>query len=375
MRVNFLLGSFPRNPSGGALVVYQYANGLAQLGHEVTITYARRMPTWESFRGTTLSQRVRGAARGVLDAFSDCRPDWFELDVRVRVESLPEYDANRLVNADVVVATFWPTAEFASGLPAGKGKPIYLIQHLEDWAGPRERVLDTWRLPMTKVTVARWLYREGLRMGLSSSELAYVPNAVEHDVFHQASPIETRRPHVAFMYSRATWKGAADAIAALESARAEMPTLKATSYGVWRRPDELPEWIDYVRAPSREQLVTGILNKASIFLCSSWSEGWGLPGAEASACGCALVSTDNGGVRDYAVQGTTALLSEPKDVSALASNVISLLKDDARRVEIAQAGRKNVLDFHWERSIASFEHVLMREITSTRGEFLACSVA
>ena len=38
-------------------------------------------------------------------------------------------------------------------------------------------------------------------------------------------------------------------------------------------------------------------------MLTSYYEGWGLPGTEAMACGCALVSTRNGGVDSYAIEG------------------------------------------------------------------------
>src|SRR3546814_12065085 len=59
-------------------------------------------------------------------------------------------------------------------LPAAKGRKFYLIQHLEDWTGPRERVLATWKLPLEKLVIARWLKDITIELGESTS---YQPNA------------------------------------------------------------------------------------------------------------------------------------------------------------------------------------------------------
>ena len=37
------------------------------------------------------------------------------------------------------------------------GRRFYLIQHFEDWSGDRDQVLRTWRLPMHKIVISRWL--------------------------------------------------------------------------------------------------------------------------------------------------------------------------------------------------------------------------
>ena len=47
---------------------------------------------------------------------------------------------------------------------------------------------------------------------------------------------------------------------------------------------------------------------AQVFVVGSWFEGFCQPGLEAMACGVPLVTTDNGGCREYAIDGETALV-------------------------------------------------------------------
>ena len=114
------------------------------------------------------------------------------------------------------------------------------------------------------------------------------------------------------LYSETQVKGSHDGIRALEMAKRQAPQLAAVLFGVSARPKNLPPWIEYFSQPGIEELVGDIYNGSSIYLCPSWTEGWHLPPAEAMACGCAVVSTDIGGVRDYAEHGVTALLSPPR---------------------------------------------------------------
>ena len=83
------------------------------------------------------------------------------------------------------------------------------------------------------------------------------------------------------------------------------PDVEIVGFGA-RSPDQpLPDWITYHQAPEQSTLVDDLYNGSRIFLCTSTVEGFGLPALEAMACGAALVTTDNGGADDYAVDAVT----------------------------------------------------------------------
>jgi len=109
--------------------------------------------------------------------------------------------------------------------------------------------------------------------------------------------------------------------------------------------------MEYQQNPPHGRLVEDIYNGSSIFLCASLSEGWGLPPAEAMSCGCAAVSTDNGGVRDYAIHGETALLSPPEDPQVLADNLNRVLNDGTLRTKLARQGNEYIQEFNWNRAV------------------------
>ena len=109
--------------------------------------------------------------------------------------------------------------------------------------------------------------------------------------------------------------------------------------------------------PSDAELAR-LYNRSAIFLVPSHYEGWGLPGSEAMACGAALVSTDNGGVRAYAEHGTTALLTPIADPAALAAAACSLIEDDPLRIKLARAGCDQIRQFTWERASSDLERCL-----------------
>jgi glycosyltransferase involved in cell wall biosynthesis len=81
-----------------------------------------------------------------------------------------------------------------------------------------------------------------------------------------------------------------------------------------------------------------VYNDAAVYLDTSAFQGFGRPGLEAMACGCAAVLSRHGGVTEYARDGENALLIDPEDPDAAASAVLSLLGDGARRARLVAAG-------------------------------------
>ena len=84
-----------------------------------------------------------------------------------------------------------------------------------------------------------------------------------------------------------------------------------------------------------------------------------MPPMEAMACGAALVTYDNGGCRDYAHDGETALVASRRDVADLAVKLERLAADSALRARIAKAGAAFVTTaFDWDRAVRRMEEIL-----------------
>src|SRR5258706_13882775 len=108
MKITFLLPSV--NMSGGIRVVAIYAKSLADRGHTVTLVSVPRAST----RKLHHIQKVfgmRGPQKSHLDGLG--------LDHRVLNQARPLVDAD-LPDADVVIATWWETAEWMARLSSAK---------------------------------------------------------------------------------------------------------------------------------------------------------------------------------------------------------------------------------------------------------------
>jgi glycosyltransferase involved in cell wall biosynthesis len=362
MKITFVLPGYPWKPIGGFRVVYEHANHLVARGHKVTVIHPRRLPNWNPPPPPNFYRWLRRKAGYLRNLILRPKVEWQPIDRRVQMLYIPEPTAQHIPDADAVFATFWATAELVLDLPPSKGQKFYLIQHYEIWGGPKERVDAIWCAPLYKVVIANWLYEKGLELGIQPSEMAHIPNGINHNFFQLLQLIEKRPYRVAMMYSDTDWKGGYDGVKALELTKRDFPRLQAVFFGQAAKLNTLPEWIKYYENPKQEVLVEEIYNGSAIYLCPSWTEGWHLPPAEAMACGCAVVATDIGGVRDYAEHEKTALLSPPKNPEALAKNLLYVLEDDNLRIRLAKAGHEKIKEFTWDRSTDLLEQFLLQHV-------------
>jgi glycosyltransferase involved in cell wall biosynthesis len=300
--------------------------------------------------------------------------EWQPIDERINLVYVPSSTPSNIPDGDVIFATAWGTVQPVLECPDRKGQKCYLIQGYETWQGPKDLVDATWQSSLHKVVVSKWLLEVGTELGCRG--LVYIPNGIAHDRYRLIRPIESRPRQVAMAFSPGSVKGPADGVHALKIAKARFPDLRVVMFGTVRRRESwIPEWVEYHHTPPQDFIVGEIYNRSSVFLSSSWSEGFALPPAEAACCGCAVVATDSGGIRDFIQHGQTGLLSPPKEPVALAENLCLLLGNEELRVTLARAAHKGMVPFTWERSADLLEEFLTQVVNhEPQGQRLAaCS--
>jgi glycosyltransferase involved in cell wall biosynthesis len=155
------------------------------------------------------------------------------------------------------------------------------------------------------------------------------------------------------MFSEDIHKGSSFGLEAFGIVKRKYKDLKIILFGVFPAPSKLPEWISYYQNPKN---LVELYNRASIFCSPSLTEGWALPPAEAMACGCAVVCTEIGGHLDYAFDGKTALLVEPKNVEDMVRKIEMLLENKAMCNQLANEGHQLITNnFSWEKSTATLQ--------------------
>ena len=102
---------------------------------------------------------------------------------------------------------------------------------------------------------------------------------------------------------------------------------------------DLPPWVERRGFLTDDQLVR-FYNDCAIFVLPSHYEGWGLPAAEAMACGAALVVTASGGTADFTADGHNALVVSPRDAGGLAHALTRLVEDPELRNRLGDHRRR-----------------------------------
>ena len=113
---------------------------------------------------------------------------------------------------------------------------------------------------------------------------------------------------------------------------------------------------------SRDELVR-LYNEAEILVSPSLYEGFGLPAAEALACGTPVIATTAGAFPEVIEDGVSGLLVRPGDARVLADAIGRLLDDGALRRRLGQEGRRRIVDhFSWRetavQTLALYQDVL-----------------
>ncbi|MGH2905073.1 MAG: glycosyltransferase family 4 protein [Solirubrobacteraceae bacterium] len=343
-------------------MIYEHGNRLVARGHIVHMVHTRERgrpgrPSKRPFSRAV--QQARFTAGQVRDMMWNRRIDWHETDPMIKMHYVSNLSARHIPDADILVATAWWTAPYVNNYPSTKGGKRYFLQNYETFDGPRSMVDATWRFPMKKAVISGWLVNKAKELGVPDNEVAYVPLGFDHQKYRIIEPVTPRPRRVVMQYHPAPWKGCLRGIEALQLARATNNDTEAVLFGTSPRPKALPSWIDYERSPDQEHLVSDIYNRSSVYLCPSEFEGWHLPPAEAAACGCTIVSSDIGGVRDYAIDDKTALLAPPGDTDGLATRINGLLDDDALRLSLGNACREILQHYSWELASRQFEEWLL----------------
>lgn len=316
-----------------------YADRLAGHGHavQVIVPHRRRGPAF---------WRRRPECEGVA---------WMP-GFRASLRLVPRWTPGDLPEADVVVATAWQSAAAVAEAPEASGKKFYLVQHYESLHHGEAAAVDaTYRLPLRKIVISTWL-RELMRERFAAeAELLVTP--VDPLLFHRVPvPPATSGPRVLMLHHDHAWKGVADGFEAVARVRRSVPALRLVGFGV-KAPRGAAPYDEFHADPPQRELAA-LYSSADIYLCPSWDEGLGMPPMEAMACGAALVTYDNGGCRDYARDGETALVAPRRDVGRLASKLEALAVDAALRAKIAAAGQAFVTAaFDWERAVERIEAI------------------
>lgn len=357
MRITFL--SFPTDLTGGQRVIAVYAQRLEARGHHVEIVCCQRPRA-------TILQSAKNMLRRckLLNGQASVSSHYDNYGVNYRIATHPgELVEQDISDGDIVIATWWETAEWVANLPASKGVKLYFVQHHEVFRPlPADRSAATYRLPLKKICVANWL-RDVMQEEYADDSCFVVPNTVESEQFFPPTVRTRIQPTVGFVFSRSHFKGSDICVEAIRIAKERMPTLRALAFGIRHPVDKsILRTIDEFHLSPRQTKLRELYGKCDAWLFGSRSEGFGLPILEAMACGTPVIGTPAGASADLLSQGGGLLVNaeDPQDMARAIVRVATMPATEWQAM--SDAAFRTATAYTWDDATALFERALLAAV-------------
>ena len=339
MRITFLVPC--KDLAGGLKVVTAYGNALLRRGHDVTVIYPERKFPWkEKYKRKV--KRWLYQEKDHLDFFKG------------KLIQVPELNETTTPEADILVATAWETVIVSQNFPSSKGRKYYLIQHYETWSGEAEIVQQTYRQAnFQKIVISQWL-KDKITSLTGETNIPLIANGRDLFLSEYKGEGLARSYDLGMMYSTVAFKRSDIGLKAILTILKQFPKLKVIMFGSEYPQEQLPSNIQFHRRPPQAKLKE-YYSTTKIWVSSSEVEGFCLPALEAISCGCAVVATDSGGVRDIIQHGFNGSLVAPNQIEELSQEIAKVLQDEKLQILYRNNGLTSAENFSWEHSTKSLE--------------------
>lgn len=337
MVINFILPAIGN--SGGIKVVYKYVDMMISCGHDVCVY--KELRASNMYRYNSKIKNILHQSYCTVKAFlekkshpADCFV-WQLTDKTIR-------------DADVIIATAWPTAYKVNSLSVSKGKKYYFVQDYEIWDNT-DIVKKSYMLPLKKIVISTWI-NDCLKRDLGIGPFPIIYNGIAADEYHS---VETKKndEEIGFLMLNHTLKkkGVANGIKVFEEVKKKYPNCKLRMFGMCDG-TMLPSYVEYYQNPTKKRIIE-LYSMSNIFIFPSLEEGWGLTPLEAMACGCVVVGTKTGFVLDLGIHRENMMISEPEDISNMIYNVIEVLEDRELELYLKENAQKTIEKLSWNNSL------------------------
>lgn len=353
MRVNFVLPRSTNTPMGGYKVVFQYANELVrQFNYEVHIYFVINAKML-SFLGakTWLGGHLKNH-----ESFRSIT--WYDIDPSVKLHF--DVFTNTIENIDkgCIIATHWSTVACVYRAKVNPKNKFYFIQDYEIFdKNVDERTLnETWLLPIKKIVISKWLASKAKE--LNATPVKIVPNFINLNEFPIAEDgVPTQRDTVSFLWHDNPRKQSDMGIEITRRLHLMFPNFRFVIFGASIPKQSLPSFLTVYTRPSPATLSKEVYGRSLVYFMPSMKEGWGLTGLEAMASGAAVVSINNGGINEYAVNNQSAIIV-PNSKEKLFNAIVKVLNNERLRLTLQREGYKVAQSFDMGKQVDLFKKLL-----------------
>ena len=225
--------------------------------------------------------------------------------------------ADRAILPKVVFSTIFTStpivAEFAA---TRRALAVQFVQGYEGYFENGQRygeAVGTYGHTEHLVTTSAWLFDMVHRHVLPSQHLQRLPLVINEDIFFSGDV--HRDIDVCMIFRSSPDKGQwllAEILDRIADGNLVIAVLCSSRYQSLK--DKYAAKVQFVDLPLDQYSLAQILRRAKVFVDASLHEGFGLMPLEAALCGCAIVASDSGGIRDFmSAFGSSELLPNSPD--------------------------------------------------------------
>lgn len=349
---------------GGMRVNAIYAKKLIELGHDVTVLAFIKKGSFKQRLKTALLNQKKFSHLGLdCSLFKNFPQDTFRLievnNSGPKVQHFPD--------ADIIIATWWETAEWIEHLPESKGQKVHFIQGYEVLPHtPKGRVEDIYKSDKFKrIAVSSWL-KKTIESNYNKTGIELLANGVDTEQFVYKEKISRDYFHVGVLYSMLATKNSARALQAFTIAKKQTPRLKLIGFsGDEDVPSDHKEMFDELYIKPAQANIPDIYQSADIWLFPSDEEGFGLPILEAMACGTPVIATPAGAAPELIDQGGGGYLTRNFCADEIAEKIIEFSKlHEEEKNKLSNKARNIAVNHNWQDLTLRLEGILKSTLNS-----------
>lgn len=331
MQIMFVAPGLNTN-RGGERVIFAYAKALAKK-HDVSIFVPE---------GTVF---MRDESVKIIEYKSLFSPFWSRqlgyIDVLGKVKQIPS-------TIDVIIGTYLPQMILPVLYKLSHPKVKFLMFNQDFSAMFKNRPLRQLMFKIypkftdERISISTFCADELEKA--SGVKSVIIQNGLENEFKPDGNRFE-RKNYILWIGSRNKHKGFIDFWKAMKIVWKKHPEIRLiTTEGAFKSNPSS----EIIRINGDKALLKKLYKEALMFVCSSHSEGFGLPALEAMGCGCPVVTTDTGGSREYAENEFNSLVVPAKAPAALADAMSRIIENPDLRERLSDNGENTAKSFDWD---------------------------
>lgn len=316
---------------GGSKIILQHTNRLIEKGHKITIISHYPYPNWFN-----LNQKVN---------FIQVPLD------QILCESIPK-------TSDLIVTTYW--REIYEAIEQNIAPVVYFEQgdfHLFDSENVDKELFN---YIYKQINLAPFIftvsnYAQEKLKEVYNVDSIIIPNAVNEDVFFPSENKHNEKIEITMIGSPNTeFKRITDIISALNTLKTKKQNINVNLITP-DTPNKNFSCIDNLIINPEQIIIGDTLRKTDIYICASMYESFCLPVLEALTSGCAVITTDNGGINDFCKNNYNCLIIEKQNIEDIIEKLNTLIYNSDLRKQLSANAIESSKKFSWESIICNLD--------------------